>query len=95
MLKTSLAKTVDPNEAPGVTQLRARVAQIVQDEFGGDLCSGIWLAAARRAAERVVEAVVRDWKMPHSGAPEARAGSAPGKPFTGNAPSAAQARRAC
>jgi hypothetical protein len=58
MHKTSLAKTFDQNEAPGVAQLRSRIARIVQDEFGGDLCTGgIWLAAAQRAAERVMEAL--------------------------------------
>jgi len=91
----ALAKTVDPQEALEAAQMRDLIVSIVMTEFIGDLGAGIWLAAARRAAQRVVEVVVRDWKMPHSGAPEARAGSVPGKQFTGNAPSDAQARRAC
>jgi hypothetical protein len=66
------AKTVDlaQNETPEAA-LRDRISQIVRSEFGGNLAGGIWLVAAQRAAQRVVEVVVRDWKMPHSGAPEA------------------------
>ena len=82
MRKTALAKTVDPQEALEAARMHDLVVGIIMTEFIGDLGAGVWLAAAQRAAQRVVEAVVRDWKMPHSGAPEPRAGSAPGKQFT-------------
>ena len=59
MHKTALAKTADPaqNEAPEAAQLRAQITRIIQDEYNGDLCTGVWLVAARRATDRIMEAI--------------------------------------
>lgn len=58
MRKTALAKTVENEaEAPELAQLRARIARIIQDEYSGDACSEFWLRPARRAAERIMEAI--------------------------------------
>jgi hypothetical protein len=57
MHKTAKTADLARNEAPEAAQLRDRIAQIVQHEFGGDLCSGIWLDAARRATDRIMTAI--------------------------------------
>lgn len=56
MRKTALAKTADPQEALEAAQ-RDLVVRIIMTEFIGDLGTGIWLAAAERAAGRIVEAI--------------------------------------
>jgi hypothetical protein len=52
MRKTAaVAKT----EAPDAARLRAEIISAIMTEFIGDLATGIWLAAAQRAAERIVD----------------------------------------
>jgi hypothetical protein len=57
MRKMALAKTVDPQEALEVAQMRDLVVSIIMTEFIGDLGTGIWLAAAQRAADRIIETI--------------------------------------
>jgi hypothetical protein len=57
MRKTALAKTVDPQEALEAARMHDLVVGIIMAEFIGDLATGIWLAAAQRAADRIMEAI--------------------------------------
>ena len=56
-MKRALAKTVDPQEALEAARMHDLVVGIIMAEFIGDLGTGIWLAAAQRAAGRIVEAI--------------------------------------
>jgi hypothetical protein len=59
MRKTALAKTVDsgPREVPEAAQLRARIVDIISNEYIGDIRSELWLRPARRAADRIMEVI--------------------------------------
>ena len=53
-----LAKTESgPNAPPDAAQLRLLIAQIIQQEYSGDVCSEFWAQPARAAAKRIVEAL--------------------------------------
>jgi hypothetical protein len=59
MRKTALAKTVDPapREASEAAQLRAQIVDIISNEYIGDIHSELWLQPARRAADKIMEAI--------------------------------------
>ena len=64
-------------ESPEVAQLRVLITRVISEEFCGDVATGIWAQATKRAADRILEVIARDWKMPPAPerSVEVRAGS--------------------
>ena len=56
MGKKAVAK-VESDEPFELAQLRDMIARIIQDEYSGDICTEFWVRPARRAADRIVEAI--------------------------------------
>jgi hypothetical protein len=57
MHKTAKTADLARNEAPEAAQLRAQIARIIQEEYGGELCAGVWLIAAKRTTDRIMTAI--------------------------------------